>query len=488
MPLFPWTEERPEDQFLITRPKFKTRAVSANTDMPATELHAAPPHRVEPRVGKGTPADKAADPDLGYDRIPAERYTSPAFMGREWKGLWSRSWLMACRESDIAQPGDHVLFEIGHESILIVRQWDDSIRAFFNVCRHRGEPIVERTPEAVTTQNTASFRCPFHHWEWSIDGQLKNVPDAETFPQGVPSDALGLKTVRHDTWAGWVFINLNPHGESLRDFLENLPDHLACYQWEALVHTMDKTIEWPCNWKAALDCFTETYRMKALHPQVLPWTEDYHVQIDTYGRHSRMLVPFYQPATRHPDQVNIAPETARQLSALGIHPRNFDNRPAAARRAIQKARREMENSATHLPYRFLNDEQLSDNYQYTIFPNIVADIFADHVLIKRLRPHPTDPNKCFCDVQALAYQDPARPIERAPYSAHGFGDVSLGPIIDKDAEMLAALQKNMHSMSFEGPYLGDQERRIRHFHAVLMAYLGEAPSVGPARAGEPVFR
>ncbi len=483
MALFPWTNQKPEENEAFARPRFKTKPVNPNTPMPPTELFAAAPDRVTPRVGRGTPADKAPDQDFGTGLIPAQRYTSKPFMDLEWERVWTKVWLVACRESDIAKPGDYVPFRIGHETILVVRQWDDSIRAFYNVCRHRGSRLM---PDDGTrnTCHAGSFQCGFHHWEWSIDGTLKRVPDPESFSQGVPCEKLSLKNVRTDSWGGWVFISLDPHVESLEDYLENLPGHLDCYRWESLVHQLDRTVTWECNWKTAMDIFAETYHVQAVHPQLLGWTEDYHVQIDTYGRHSRMLIPFYLPSTRNSDQSSLATDIANQLTALGILAKDFEGRPQAARRAIQKAKRAMEDRAIHLPYRHLNDEQLTDNYHYTIFPNISVNVFSDYTLMMRMRPHESDPNKSYCDVQILVYQDPGNTKKRSTHTVHGESDISLGEVIDQDAARVKEVQLGLRSGSCTGLYLGDNERRIRHFHHVLMAYLNDDPSLA-AEAEEP---
>ncbi len=479
MALFPWTNQQqqrqPDEQIPYSRPKFKTKPVPANTPMKATELFGPPPDRVTPRVGRGTPADKAPDPFLGTERIPASRYTSPDFMALEWNRLWTNAWLMACRESDIAKPGTVVPFYIGRETILITRQWDDSIRAFYNICQHRGSRLLP-TDGTQNAHQVASLKCGFHNWEWGIDGSLKSVPDPETFPQGLPCNELSLHEVRCASWGGWVFVCLDPEVESLEDYLENLPEHLNCYRFENLVHQIDRTVTWPCNWKTAMDIFCETYHVQAVHPQLMGWTEDYHVQIDTYGRHSRMLVPFYQPSTRNPDQTSLSPDIANQLSNLGILARDFEGRPGAARRALQKAKRAIEDRAIHLPYRNLNDEQLTDNYHYMMFPNISMNIFADYTLMMRMRPHETDPNQCYCDVQILVYQDPGNTKQRPAHTVHAEADVSLGDVIDQDAARLREVQAGLRSGSFPGLFLGEQERRIRHFHHVLMAYVDFDPA------------
>src|SRR3546814_6637529 len=89
----------------------------------------------------GTPAWKAEDPELGHDIIPAERYTSEAFMKLEWERIWTKVWLVGGRSDDIKEPGDYICTEIGKESVLIVRQHDGSVRAFPNVCLHRGNRL-----------------------------------------------------------------------------------------------------------------------------------------------------------------------------------------------------------------------------------------------------------------------------------------------------------------------------------------------------------
>ena len=84
---------------------------------------------------KGTPLDKAPDPDLGSDVIAKERYTDADFMQKEWERIWTQVWLVGCLERDLDEPGAYCATEIGSESVLLVRQADDSIKAFYNVCR-----------------------------------------------------------------------------------------------------------------------------------------------------------------------------------------------------------------------------------------------------------------------------------------------------------------------------------------------------------------
>ena len=116
--------------------------------------------RVSPEDNPGrTPVDKAPDPELGHDLIPAARYHSAEFMKLEWERVWTKVWLLGGRADDIPAPGDYICTEIGKESVLIVRQHDGSLRCFPNVCLHRG---IRLRPDGIG--NAQAFRCMDHHW------------------------------------------------------------------------------------------------------------------------------------------------------------------------------------------------------------------------------------------------------------------------------------------------------------------------------------
>src|SRR5689334_1630809 len=103
-----------------------------------------PVRRVKPDESPHTPAEKAPDPDLGWAPIDHRRYLSREFMQLEWERLWSKVWLLGAREMEMPEPGDYVVTDIGRESIIMVRQKDGRVRAFYNVCQHRGNRIRPR--------------------------------------------------------------------------------------------------------------------------------------------------------------------------------------------------------------------------------------------------------------------------------------------------------------------------------------------------------
>ena len=99
--------------------------------------------------------------------LSGERYTSKNFFEMEWENVWTKTWQVAGRTTEIPESGDFFTFELGPESFLIVRQADGSVRAFYNVCQHRGNRLVQ-APEG----SMPSFTCDYHNWRWGIDGAL----------------------------------------------------------------------------------------------------------------------------------------------------------------------------------------------------------------------------------------------------------------------------------------------------------------------------
>ncbi|HEY3498535.1 MAG TPA: aromatic ring-hydroxylating dioxygenase subunit alpha, partial [Polyangiaceae bacterium] len=196
--------------------------------------------------------------------VPKERYTSPAFHALEWERLWTKSWLLAGRSADLEKVGDYFVFEIGAESIVVVKSGPDSVHAFYNVCPHRGTRLVSEARGSFEC-----VRCPYHAWEWRLDGRLKRVSDAGSFPPGTKASELSLYAVQAATWLGFVFVNLDPDAEPLAAALAELTPLLEPYLLERHVLVRDVTVEWDCNWKVCMDNSNETYHVQSVHPQLL---------------------------------------------------------------------------------------------------------------------------------------------------------------------------------------------------------------------------
>jgi phenylpropionate dioxygenase-like ring-hydroxylating dioxygenase large terminal subunit len=433
--------------------------------------------RVKPEDSPATPAGKAPDPELGTEVIDARRYTSHEFMALEWERVWTKVWLLGARLLDIPQAGDYVVTEIGRESILIVRQEGGAVRAFYNVCQHRGNRL--RDCGLGTTGEARSFTCAYHHWEYELDGSFRRIPDIDTFAQGRPK--RGLAEVKCDTWGGFVWYTLNESPQPLKEFLGEIPQHLDPYHFDRMVQTRDITVEWHCNWKTSVDAFNESYHVQGIHPQLLWYLHDLDIQIDCYERHSRYLIPFgtVSPRVRRPPSI---PEPVKSIMKLaGMDPADYDGPIGNIRADVQKHKR-AHGKAQGRDYSRLNDDQLTDDYHYTIFPNLSLNVHADDFWIFRQRPHPTDPDRMFYDI--LTYDlvpEGTEWPERVKHRKWQHGDKSIGTVLDQDAANLPGVQAGMHSAGFPGLWIGRQELRIRHFHKVLDDYI-YGPAGRPAGA------
>jgi phenylpropionate dioxygenase-like ring-hydroxylating dioxygenase large terminal subunit len=421
----------------------------------------------------GTPAGKAPDPELGSALIPAGRYTSPDFMALEWERIWTRVWLLGGRSDDIPEPGDYICTDIGRESVLIVRQHDGSVKAFHNVCQHRGNRL---RPEGLGSAE--SFRCMYHHWTYGLDGRLLHVPDLATFPQGAPpwGGAPGLPAAE---WGSFVWFSLNPDVEPLEDYLDPIPQHLGPYHFERMAWTRDITVEWDCNWKASVDAFNESYHVQGIHPQLLWYLDDCNIQIDCYQKHSRYLIPFATISPRVSTPSTIPPAIEHIMRKAGMDPGAYEGRVTDIRRDVQRFMRE-NGPAQGKDYSELNDDQLTDDYHYCIFPNVTLNTHADDLMLFRQRPHPTDPNRMFYDIWMFELMPEGAEWPKRPrHQIFRHGDKSIGQVLDQDAYNLPSVQAGMQSSGFQGLWLGEQELRIRHFHKVIDDFVyghnGKAP-------------
>ena len=437
---------------------------------------------------KFTPTDKAPDPDLGTARIPVDRYTEPRFLKLEDEHIWSKTWLLAGAACDAAEPGDYFVFNNLRESILVTRAMDGEIHAFYNVCQHRGNRL-----KAEGCGHAEQIACPFHLWVWDLDGSVKDIPEAHDFPQGTPSDELGLQRVRCETWGGFVWISMDPDIEPLMSYLGIIPEHLAPYEFDNMVLVSDETVEWNCNWKTSVDIFSETYHVRGVHPESEFIADDVNVQMDIYGPHSRFIAPMYIPSPRKigPDKALNEVMTDYLLSE-GFPVDNFDGDVTTLRGAVAAHKRAM-TSEHGLDFSQLTDDQLTADYHYNIFPNITFNLFGEQMWMFRHRPHPTDPDKMYFD--RMIFNRVPRGESSAGANAgavdlfvelgddvvdgrpvhqfYRYGERSSGLLLDQDASCLDGVQQGLHSRGMKGLWISQHEIRIRNFHHWWEKYMNQ---------------
>ena len=427
---------------------------------------------------KGAPAWQL--PEIGTHPIPGYRYTSRAFFDREFNQVWARTWLLLGRESELPEPGDWQREEAGPESILMVRQEDGGVRAFYNVCQHRGNRLVFEPQGHVRR-----FVCKYHSWTYLPDGKLDFAQDAEDFPQGNPCEHVRLNEVACETFAGFIWVNMNPDAESLQSYLGPIWDDWSMYPIANMQRYLAYTVRVPCNWKVIQDNFNESYHLRTVHPEASHTIEENYgdTQFDMCAEgHSRMIMRAGYPArSLEGDKLN------RQLVALmrewDLDPEQYRGREREIRTALQAQKRKLGPERGYTHYENLRDEQLTDFYHYTIFPNFAVSITADGFHFLRSRPHATDPEQCVFDNWYYATNPsrvdtpvptPAGPVARDAEIVHetiDFGDKSIGLGMDQDLSITTGQQLGFRSRGFRGVYLSGQEARVRRYHEVIDEYL-----------------
>lgn len=428
-------------------------------------------------------------------RLDREHYNGLATMAREWSEMWQKTWLLAGLEQDVEEAGDFLTFDIGTESILVTRTFTGELRAHYNVCQHRGNRLQMLSLGSVAGRHT----CPYHGWSYDLEGRLVNVPDQERFGGRVDCATRSLKSVQVQAWAGMVWINMDPHAPPLEAFLGSIMAEIEPYHIDHMVLARDQTCALDANWKTVIDNFSEVYHVDFIHAQHASFVNcrDAHVDLYPFG-HTAFRVEGYVLSPRYPVP-EVPPEVlVGALEGLGLDPASFVGRVPDVRRAAQKRKREL-GVEVGLDYTDLSDAQLSDIWQYNLFPNIIMTIKPEEVWIMRPRPHPTDPGKCLFDKLTLAMPlkpthdgvspiligDPAvanisrdgpRPCrEEFTQDQVRCGEHSMTETVDQDICYLPDMQAGMRSNGFETAVLSNDENRIAHMHNWLEDWLAGNP-------------
>ncbi|MGH8007048.1 MAG: aromatic ring-hydroxylating oxygenase subunit alpha [Candidatus Binatia bacterium] len=275
--------------------------------------------------GKTTPINgkrwHAQYPELGTGPVPIAPYISPAYFALERECIFRRVWLNVGREEEMPQPGDYLVKDLAvcNTSILVVRGKDGSVRAFHNICSHRGNKLVW-----AGRGSCQAFACKFHGWTYNTKGQLTFVPAEDNF-FAFDKKEHSLTPVAADTWAGFIFIHLDPQpAESLREYLGEWGEQLQGYPFaETSVTCSSWTTTVRANWKTIRDAFQEGYHVAFLHKRSMPDSLTspsnplcHGLDFTLYPRHHRMSV--YGNPAHQPTAVEALPGDAQRLLYLTL--------------------------------------------------------------------------------------------------------------------------------------------------------------------------
>ena len=316
----------------------------------------------------------------------------------------------------------------------------------------------------------------------------------------MPCEERSLKKVHTDCWNGFVFVSLSDDPPPLLEFLGPVADFLRPYRFDKMVLVEDQTVHLNCNWKAVVDNFSELYHVDFLHPQHKRMVDCCNDTVHLFPNgHTGLAVPGATVNPRFPVPEMPTDIQTVQLQSIGLDPADFKGRVLEVREAVQQQKRQI-GDKRGMDYSELTDEQLSDVWQYNLFPNTILSFTPEHCWILRPRPHPTDPGLCDFDKMSLVifadpkvadvseeirgpgrhyqamsaflpdnYTRPERDVFH--YDAVIAGEKSMTDTIDQDVELLGGVQAGMSSDGFDSVFLNEDEMRIQHFHNQMNALI-----------------
>jgi phenylpropionate dioxygenase-like ring-hydroxylating dioxygenase large terminal subunit len=440
--------------------------------------------------------------------LPVDAYISPEYARLEGDRLWAKVWQHAGRVEELPEVGSYLTYDIGSDSILIVRTAPDAIKAYHNVCTHRGRRLVDIPPGAHSTTGKArQFTCGYHAWRFNLDGRNTFVPDKGDWQGVLTDERTRLREVKVDTWGGWIWINMDWNCKPLREYLEPAASLLDPFQFERMRYRFRQWVIFNCNWKVALEAFMEPYHVAGTHPQLLKYG-DFYAWSKAQGLHGN---DGYDP--RNSDEGSAATTTVHRTG-----------KGADARKTIAQMQKEFwetvgasttqtlvdaaERLVDELPedtpahevhHHWLESARRADAARGVIWPTITdkqmaAAGLAWHIfpnmsilqgpcfaLCYRTRPYGTDPNKCIFEAYAIELFPPGEEPKTKWVYAEPTAE-KWRMVIAQDFSNMEAVQLGMQSRGFEGclpnPH---QERKITNFHRNLASYMGMgAPQVIPA--------
>lgn len=440
--------------------------------------------------------------DLGDEGIPVSNYFDPGYFAKEVRHMWLKVWQWACREEDIPNAGDVFVYENVGKSVIVARQRDGSIKAFYNSCLHRGRRLVDESGHKV------DLRCKYHGMAWHCDGKFKYNPIEWDFPQFKQRD-MGLPELLVDTWGGFVFVNFDVSAKPLAHYIQPLADHFESYDFANRYKAAHVSKVVPCNWKVMAEAFMESHHTVATHPQLAPFLGDVNSQYDILSDYvTRQFTATGVLSPMLADRNLTDMDILKAMEATGgSQPSDEeDNKPKNNARDTPDAPETLEEGVTARifacqvtrqalqaedgwDYSDVSDAEIIDALLYNLFPHM--NFWASYApnVVYRWRPNGLDPETSIMDVIILKRvpKDGPRP---APVKEHRLSLEenwssspmlgSLGPVFEQDMGNLPQVQEGLRSSGTGVVNFGlYSEMRIRLLHKLIDQMIAE----GEARTG-----
>ena len=359
---------------------------------------------------------------FGQHTLPREFFTSEEIFEAEQERIFGRCWMLAAHASELPAPGDYVLFEVGDESVLVVRDSGGEIRAFHNHCRHRGSLLCREGSGSAGPR----IQCPYHAWTYGLDGRLLSAPTM-TDVEGFDPERYPLHPVALETWEAFLFVNLGPRPAPMTESLSELVDRFGHWPLADLESVHRTVYEVEANWKLFFHNYSECYHCPTVHP------------------HLNRLTPFRNTENDLEDGPVLGgpmwmqdPEGSMTISGA---------------RCAE-------------PFSGLDEEERGRVFYYTIFPSAFLSLHPDYVLLHRARPLAIDRTRIVCDW--LFHPDAIGDPGFDPGAAVEFWDLTNR----QDWELCANAHRGVVSRAWTpGPY-SELESQLAAFDRYYLRALG----------------
>jgi choline monooxygenase len=353
-----------------------------------------------------TAPPRALDPSL---------YTAPAVLERELDGLFQRTWQYAGHVADVRDAGSYLTAVAGDQPVLVLRGDDGELRAFRNVCRHRGSQLLTGSGRCKK-----AIRCRYHGWTYdATDGRLLGVPEHRNYAE-LDKSTLGLHPVRIETLAGLVFVNLDPAAPSLAEQTDGLAERLAPYDIPGLERFRSGCgSDQPANWKIVVENYLEGYHVPIAHPGLMRLYDYKRYSLETHEGWAWFEAPLReQPSGNRLER--LYQRLTRPMPGLGT--------------------------------------EHSGSWRYAfVYPNTAIDLYPDQVNVWQITPDGVDRAR---DVWACFRHPRPGPLTRIAQRANNRVN-SL--VLDEDIDLVAAVQSGVRSRGYEPGPLSAREAAVGWF-------------------------
>lgn len=226
--------------------------------------------------------------------LPIAAYTSQEWFQWEQSVLFGNIWTFAGMDNDLGNPGDYTTVQVGNHPIFIIRGQDFRLRAYHNLCRHRGTQLLR-----TRGNSKKQIVCPYHNWRYGIDGDLKHIPEEKTqyAHANIDKSKLCLHTASVETWREMIFVHPDPNPQPFLKWLGDVPAHTGPHQPDKLVEYEGSQFRYEvkANWKILIENFIDGYHLSHLHGNTLNMYDHKHQTWSFAGLHWT----FFEPLADH---------------------------------------------------------------------------------------------------------------------------------------------------------------------------------------------